>query len=231
MAVLPEGPAEAVVVIGDSITDGVGSTPDSNRRWTDRLAERLSERLVERGGPAVHVSNQGISGNRLLNDGFGHSASARFDRDVLATPGLRHVVVSEGMNDIAVSFAPRDDGPLAEFLDLSPGAPVTADDVIAGYRGLIARAHGHGVRIYGSTLVPWEGADIFSAEGERARQVVNAWIRTSGAFDGVLDFDAVWRDPARPGRIKDGFHADDHQHGTDAGYLALADSIDLSLFG
>ncbi|MFJ8859038.1 SGNH/GDSL hydrolase family protein [Streptomyces sp. NPDC102451] len=224
--VLPDGPARTVVVIGDSLTDGVGSTPGTDRRWTDRLAERLAER----GAPAISLSNQGIGGNRLLNDGFGDSALARFDRDVLATPGLSHVVVSEGMNDIAVSFAPRDDGALAGFVALFPGAPVTTDDVIAGYRRLIARAHGHGVTIYAATLTPWEGADMFSADGEKARQEVNGWIRTGGAFDGVLDFDAVWRDPARPARIRDGFHADDHLHGTDAGYLALADSVDLSLF-
>ncbi|NEA77420.1 SGNH/GDSL hydrolase family protein, partial [Streptomyces sp. SID13588] len=129
-----------------------------------------------------------------------------------------------------VSFAPRDDGTTAEFLKFFPGSPVTTDDLLAGYRQLIARAHGRGVKVYASTLAPWEGAEMYSADGERARQVVNAWIRTSGAFDGVLDFDAVWRDPARPSRIKDGFHADDHHHGTDAGSGALADSVDLSLF-
>ncbi|MGW1315077.1 SGNH/GDSL hydrolase family protein [Streptomyces sp. NPDC002426] len=224
--VLPDGPARAVVVIGDSLTDGVGSTPDADRRWTDRLATRLAER----GGPAVSVSHQGIGGNRVLNGGFGDSALSRFDRDVLAAPGLSHVVLSEGMNDIALSFAPRDDEASAEFIGLFPGAPVTTDDLVAGYRQLIARAHGQGVRIYATTLAPWEGADLFSADGEKARQEVNDWIRTGGAFDAVLDFDSVWRDPARPARIRDGFHADDHLHGTDAGYLALADSVDLSLF-
>lgn len=222
--VVPAGPASAVVVVGDSLTDGFGSTPNANRRWTDRLAERLAEH----GG---YVSNQGISGNRLLNDGQGVSALARFDRDVLATPGLDHVVVSEGLGDIAISFARRDDGgPLAEFLAAFPGAPVTAADLIAGYRQLIARAHGHGVRIHAATLTPYENDDMFAPEGESVRQAVNAWIRTGGAFDGVLDFDAVWRDPAHPGRIRDGYHAGD-VHGSDAGYRALADSIDLSLFG
>lgn len=130
--VVPDGPASTVVVIGDSITDGFGSTPNANRRWTDRLAERC--------GPALHVANQGISGNRVLNDGFGASVSARFDRDVLTTPGLGHVVLSAGMNDIAVSSAPPADGHLAEFLKPFTGQPVTADDLIAGYRQLIARA-------------------------------------------------------------------------------------------
>ena len=165
-----------------------------------------------------------------MNDGFGVSALARFDRDVLATPCLGYVVVFEGA-DIAISFAPRDDdGPMAEFLAGFPGAPVTADDVIAGYCQLIARAHGRGVKIYATTLVPYGDAPMFSPEGESARQAVNAWIRTSGAFDGVLDFDAVWRDPARPSRVKDGFLADDNLHGNDAGYRAMADSIGLSLF-
>ncbi|MFD2415061.1 SGNH/GDSL hydrolase family protein [Amycolatopsis pigmentata] len=224
--VIPEGPAKTIVAVGDSLTDGFGSTPDTNRRWTDRLAERL----IEHGGAAVHVSNQGISGNRMLNDGFGVSTLARFDRDVLATPGLGYVIVSEGLGDIAVSFAPReDDGPLAEFLKTFPGSPITAEDIIAGYGQLIARAHGHGVKIYAATLTPYENDDMFAPEGESARQVVNTWIRTSGAFDGVLDFDAVWRDPADPRRIKDGFHAGD-VHGSDAGYRALAGSIDLSLF-
>ncbi|MDQ0774297.1 lysophospholipase L1-like esterase [Streptomyces aurantiacus] len=219
--------ATAIVALGDSLTDGVGSTPDADRRWPDVLAERLAEH----GGPAVHVSNQGIGGNRLLKDGFGVSALARFDRDVLATPGLGHVVVFEGMNDIALSFAPRDAaGPMAEFFEAFAGTPVTTDDIIAGYRQLIARAHGRGARIYAATLTPYGGSDAFSSEGENARRTVNAWIRTSGAFDAVLDFDAVWRDPDHPGRIRDGFHEGDHIHGNDAGYTALADSVDLSLF-
>lgn len=220
-------PARTIVLFGDSITDGVGSTPDADRRWPDQLAERL----IKRGGPAVDVSNQGISGNRVLNDGFGVSALARFDRDVLATPGLAYVVVFEGINDIGISFAPRSDtGPLAAFMKAFAGAPVSADDIIAGYRQMIARAHERGVKIYAATITPYGGAATDSAEGEKARQSVNAWIRTSGAFDGVLDFDAVWRDPANPSRIREGWHAGDHLHGSDAGYKALADSIDLNLF-
>jgi lysophospholipase L1-like esterase len=222
--VVPDGPATAVVVIGDSITDGAGSTPDANRRWTDRLAERLTEHA----GPARYVCNQGISGNRVLNGGIGDSALARFDRDVLATPGLGHVVVAEGLGDIGISYAPRG-GPLDDFLAMFPGAPVTAHDIIAGYRQLIARAHGHGVPVLAATLTPAGNDDMSSPEGESARQVVNAWIRTSGAFDAVLDFDAVWRDPADPTRTRDGFHAGD-VHGSDEGYRALGDSVDLALF-
>ncbi|HTN87629.1 MAG TPA: SGNH/GDSL hydrolase family protein [Sorangium sp.] len=224
--VLSDVPAAAIVALGDSLTEGTGSTPDANRSWPDLLARRLADR----GGPAVHVSNQGINGNRLLNDGFGASALARFDRDVLATPGLGYVVVFQGA-DTAISFAPRDgDGPMSQFLASFPGAPVTADDVIAGYCQLIARAHGHGVKIYAATLVPYGASAVFAPEGESARQTINAWIRTSGAFDGVLDFDAVWRDPTRSSRVKDEFLAEDQLHGNDAGYQALAESIDLSLF-
>jgi lysophospholipase L1-like esterase len=217
--VVPSGPAKVVVALGDSRVDGAGSTAGAARSWPDRLAER-----------GLHVSNQGISGNRMLNDGLGPSGLARFDRDVLATPGLGHVVVSIGSNDLAISFAPRGDGPLADFLAMFPGGPVTVNDVIAGHRQMIARAHEHGVKVYGATMAPYEGDDIFSEEGDAARQEVNDWIRTSGAFDAVLDFDAVWRDPARPSRIRDELHAGDHLHGNDAGYQALADSIDLSLF-
>jgi lysophospholipase L1-like esterase len=219
--------AETIVAFGDSITDGVGATPGADKRWPDQFAERL----LKRGGPAVYVSNQGISGNRVLNDGFGAAALARFDRDVLATPGLAYVIVFEGINDIGISFAPRSDtGPLAGFMKQFAGAPVSADDIIAGYRQLIARAHQRGVKIYGATITPYGGAGTDSPEGEAARQTVNAWIRTSKAFDAVIDFDAVWRDPAKPGQIQEGLHAGDHLHGSDAGYKALADSIDLNLF-
>jgi lysophospholipase L1-like esterase len=220
--VLPDAPAKAVVVVGDSRTDGAGSTPDTHHSWPELLAGRLA------GG---YVVNQGISGNRLLNDGIGPSALARFDRDVLATPGLGWVVLSLGGNDIGISFAPRDDEALADFLKAFPGAPVTVDDIIAGYRQLAARARERGVRVYATTIAPFEGADAYTPEGEHARRAVNDWIRTGDAFDAVLDFDAVWRDPDHPGRMREDFHAGDHLHGNDAGYRALADSVDLSLFG
>jgi lysophospholipase L1-like esterase len=222
---LPDVPASAIVAVGDSRTEGAGSTPDTNHSWPELLAERLAER-----GAAGYVSNQGISGNRMLNDGIGPAVLARYDRDVLATPGLGYVVLSLGGNDIGISFAPRDDDGLADFLKMFPGAPVTTDDVIAGYRQLIARAHERGVRVYATTIAPYEGSEIYTPEGENARQAVNEWIRASDAFDAVLDFDAVWRDPDRPSRIRADFHAGDHLHGNDAGYQALADSIELSLF-
>lgn len=225
--VLPVGPATTIAVIGDSNTDCSETTLDANRRWTDRLAERLAE--LE--GVAICVSNQGISGNRMLNEGLGDSVLARFDRDVLATPGLGYVVLAIGLGDVGVSYPPRDgSGPSADFLAMFPGSPVTADDLIAGYCQLISRARARRVRVYAATLTPYEGDELFTPEGEHVRQAVNEWMRTSDAFDAVLDFDAVWRDPSHPTRIKDEFHAGDHLHGNDAGCRALGDSIDLSLF-
>ncbi len=185
---------------------------------------------MKKGGAAVFISNQGISGNRVLNDGFGVTALARFDRDVLSTPGLAYVVVFEGINDIGISYMPKVEGPFAAFMKSFAGAPVSADDLIAGYRQMIARAHEHGVKIYGATITPYEGAATYSPDGEKVRQKVNAWIRTGGAFDGVLDFDAAIRDPAHPSQMKNGFHMGDHLHGSDAGYKAIAESIDLALF-
>ena len=218
-------PARTIVAFGDSITDGVGATPGKDLRWPDQLADRLQAA----GRHDLAVADEGISGNRVLNDGFGVSALQRFDRDVLATPGLRYVIVFEGINDIGISFMKRD-GPTASFMNGLPGGPVTADDIISGYRQLIARAHEHGVKIFGATVTPYEGAATFSPEGEAARQAVNHWIRTSGAFDGVIDFDKAWRDPAHPGQILKGLHMGDHLHGSDAGYRALANAIDLKLF-
>lgn len=221
------GSGRSIVILGDSISDGVGSTVDANRRWPDLLAERLAARS---GRTAWGVVNMGISGNRLLNDGFGQSALARLDRDVLSVPGAAYVVVFEGINDIGLSYA-HFTGPLAEgFKSLASAGKVTADDLVAGYRQIIARAHEKGLKVLGATITPYKGAATYSAEGEAVRQAVNTWIRSSGAFDGVLDFDAALRDPADPGQIAAGLHAGDHLHGSDAGYRTLARSIDLSLF-
>jgi lysophospholipase L1-like esterase len=219
--------AGVVVTLGDSITDGVGSTAGANRRWPDLLAERLAAR---RRGGRIGVVNHGISGNRVLNDGAGASALARFDRDVLSVPGATHVIVFEGVNDLGFAFGSFE-GPLAAMRSLFPaGMPATLETMIAGYRQLIARARAAGLEIYGATIAPYEGAAYFSAEGEAVRQAVNSWIRDSGEFDAVLDFDAVLRDPAQPARMKDGLHSGDFLHGSDAGYRAVADSIDLGLF-
>jgi lysophospholipase L1-like esterase len=219
--------AKAVVVLGDSISDGVGSTVDANRRWPDVLAARLAARG---GHDAWSVVNMGISGNRVLDDGAGQSALARFDRDVLSVPGAAYVIVFEGVNDLGIAFS-QAEGPMAEvFKSLMPASKPTAQAMISGYRQLIERAHAKGLKILGATIAPYEGADYYSAEGEAIRQQINAWIRTDGAFDAVLDFDAVLRDPAKPTQIAPALHAGDHLHGSDLGYEAIAKSINLSLF-
>ena len=202
----------AVVAFGDSITDGARSTPNANARWPDFLARRLN---AQRRGPRVAVLNAGISGNRVLGDGAGLSALARFDKDVLTQTGVTHVVVMEGINDIGVARAnPRP----------------SADDLIAAHRQLIARAHARGLTIYGATLTPFEGAAYYTPEGEAKRQALNTWIRTSGEYDGVIDFDAVTRDPAAPSKFAAFADSGDHLHPGDAGYQAMGDTIDLALF-
>jgi lysophospholipase L1-like esterase len=216
----------AVVILGDSISDGVGSTVDANKRWPDLLANRLNAK----GASGWGVVNMGISGNRVLGDGAGVSALARFDRDVLSTPGVKAVVLFEGVNDLGISYG-RFEGPLAElFKSLATGSKATAEAMIGGYRQLIARAHAKGIKVIAATITPYGGAMYFSEEGEAVRQAINTWIRTSGEVDGVLDFDAVIRDPNKPSRMKDGFHSGDFLHGSDAGYAAMAASVDLSLF-
>jgi len=223
--VLTDDAAGVVVAMGDSITDGVGSAAGADNRWPDVLAERLAARR----GASFGVVNHGISGNRVLADGAGESAIARFDRDVLSVPGATHVVVFEGVNDLGIGFG-NFGGPGGGGAALPPGIEVSTESMIAGYRQIIARAKAKGLRVYGATIAPYEGAGYFSAEGERVRQAVNAWMRDSGEFDAVLDFDAVLRDPEQPSRIADGLHSGDFLHGSDAGYEAMAQSIDLALF-
>lgn len=211
-------PAAAVVVLGDSITDGNGATMDMNSRWPDFLAERLAPRNVA-------VLNAGISGARLLKSLMGDNALARFDRDVLSQPRVKAVIVLLGINDISwpgTVFDPQGTKPLAE-------------DLIAGYRQLIARAHTHGVRIVGATLTPFEGAlagtpleNYYHVDKDVLRQEINAWIRSSGEFDAVLDLDARVRDPAHPARLLPEFDSGDHLHPGDQGNQAMADSVDLN---
>src|SRR5262245_45591252 len=201
----------AVVAFGDSITDGARSTSDMNGRWPDQLARRLAARK----GPGFAVLNAGISGNRVLGDGAGVSALARFDRDVLMQTGVTHVVVMEGINDIGIARA---------------NPTPSAADLIAGHKQLIERAHARGLKIYGATLTPYEGAAYFTPEGEAKRQALNQWIRTSGAYDGVIDFDMVTRDPAAPTKFLPAYDSGDHLHPGDAGYKAMGDAVDLSLF-
>lgn len=208
--------AAAIVAYGDSITDGATSTPDTNRSWPSFLAQRLAASR----GANIAVLNQGISGNQILRDGAGVNALARFDRDVLAQPGVKWMTIMEGINDIGLGLRA---GP-------APGA-VTADDLIAGLKQMIDRAHEHGIKVIGCTLTPFEGAAYYSDAGEQVREQVNQWIRTGGAFDAVVDFDAVTRDPANPKQIRADFNIRDHLHPNDAGYKAMADAIDLSLFG
>jgi lysophospholipase L1-like esterase len=201
----------AIVAFGDSITDGARSTSDINGRWPDQLARRLAARK----GPAFSVLNAGISGNRVLGDGAGVSALARFDRDVLMQTGVTHVIVLEGINDIGIAGS---------------NPTPSATDLINGHKQLIERAHARGLKIYGATLTPYEGAAYFTAEGEAKRQALNQWIRTSGAYDGVIDFDMATRDPMSPTKFLPAYDSGDHLHPGDAGYKAMGDAIDLGLF-
>jgi lysophospholipase L1-like esterase len=201
--------AAAVAILGDSITDGRGSTTNGNDRWPDDLARRLQSNS---GTAEVAVVNQGIGGNRLLRDGLGPNALARLDRDVLALPGVRWLVVLEGINDIGTR------------------AGATADDLIAAYEQIVARTHARDIRVYGATILPFGGAQYFTADGEADRQKVNEWIRNSGVFDAVIDFDATTRDPKRPQHLSPAVDGGDHLHPSAAGYQLMADSIDLGLF-
>jgi len=212
--VLAPANAATIVAFGDSITDGATSTVDTNSSWPSFLAQRLHA------NPATaywSVVNQGISGNRLLHDGAGVAALARFDRDVLAQPGVRWMTVMLGINDIG--FGTR-----------QPNEVVTADEIIGALHQVVERAHTHGIKVIGCTLTPYEGAAYYSEAGEVARQAVNRWIRTSGGFDAVVDFDGVVQDRSNPKQIRPDFNIRDHLHPNDAGYKAMAEAIDLSLF-
>ena len=218
--------ARTIVVLGDSISDGVGSTSGANRRWPDLLAERLARR----GGAAWGVANQGISGNRVLQDGMGESALARLDRDVLGVAGAKAVILFEGVNDLGIAFTPAATGAQAAPPMPLPSRAIDADEIIAGYRQIIDRAHAQGLKVYGATIAPYKGAAYWSPAGEAARQKINAFIRTGGLFDAALDFDRVFADPADPAAIRADFHMGDHLHGNDRSYRAVAESIDLALF-
>jgi lysophospholipase L1-like esterase len=217
-----ESEGAAIVAFGDSITDGTHSSAGANSRWPDFLERRLHAVYAGAAGEPG-VVNRGISGNRLLSNpppgsSAGRAALERFDRDVLATAGVRAVTVMLGINDIGHS---SDDSPL-------PGG---ARELIAGYRQLIARAHEHGIAVYGATLTPFEGAKYYAPDKEQMREAVNAWIRTSGEFDGVIDFDQVIRDPAQPKRFLPAYDSGDHLHPNDAGYQAMGNAVPLTWFG
>jgi lysophospholipase L1-like esterase/ribosomal protein L30E len=218
----PSSPVRAIVTFGDSITDGTASTVNANARWPDVLARRLKE-----AGAAVAVLNQGIAGNRVLSDGAGISALARFERDVLSQPGVSHVVIFVGINDIGWPGTA-----------IEPGGIVrTADEIIAGYKQLIERAHLRSIKVIGSPLTPFENAlsggpnqGYFTPDKEAKRLAVNNWIRTSGAFDGLIEFDRVVADPAYPSAIAAAYDSGDHLHPNDAGYKAMGEAVDLKLF-
>ena len=202
-----------IVAFGDSITDGVRATPDADTRYPDRLVDRLQAAGLTR----VGVANMGISGNRLLDGGTGPTALARFDRDVLAVPGVSDVIVLEGVNDIGAAV--RDGTPLP-----------TPDALIGGFRQLIARSRDRGIRIRFATILPYKGAGYWSAAGEAVRVAVNRWIRTSREHDGAIDFDRAIRDPADPARMAAAYDGGDHLHPGDAGYAAMAAAVDLTRY-
>jgi lysophospholipase L1-like esterase len=209
-------PADAAVVVtfGDSITDGARSTSETNHSWPALLAARLA---ANKDTAKIGVANMGIGGNRVLRDGTGASALARFDRDVLSQPGVKWVTLLEGINDIGREAT-------------VPAEAVTADELIGAYKQLIVRAHEHGVQVIGCTLTPYEGANYYRENGEATRAAVNSFIRTSGAFDAVVDFEAATRDAANTKRLKAEFDPGDHLHPNDAGYQAMADAFELGIF-
>lgn len=212
----------AVVALGDSITDGASARPDKNERWTDVLAHRLLASHTE-----IAVLNAGIGGNRVLTSSpcWGQNALARLGRDVLAQAGIEAVIVFEGTNDIGQP----DTRTLDNSLCLSR-TPVTANEIIVGYQQIIARTHARGLKIFGATILPYQGFGAWTAAGEAKRAAVNQWIRTSGEFDGVIDFDAALRDPAAPTRMAAKYDSGDHLHPGPAGHEAMGNAVDLALF-
>ncbi|MEQ8953854.1 MAG: SGNH/GDSL hydrolase family protein [Gammaproteobacteria bacterium] len=213
--VLPEQPSTAIVTLGDSITDGWGSSASGNQRWPNHFQHRLyrDDSVAD-----YAVINAGISGNRVTTEGnrlFGQNLQARLERDVLAMSNVSHIVLLEGINDIGMSSM--------------AGESISAAAIIGGYRQVIARAHARGIKVIGATLLPYEGAGYYSEAGNAVRRSVNDFIRNSGEFDGVIDFGPAVADPANPNKIRADF-TEDNLHPNDAGYKAMADSIDLDLF-
>lgn len=227
--VLAPATAASIIAFGDSITDGARSTVDSNHRWPDTLAARL---LARKSGPELAVVDMGIGGNRILHEGaaskrpqFGMNALARFDQDVLSQPGVRYLVILEGINDIGHAGS---SAPASEM--------VTAEDIVAGLTQMIERAHEKGIKVIGATITPFEGdANIkrgyWTPEKAKVREAVNSWIRSGKGFDGFVDFDKAVRDPANPSKILPAFDSGDQLHPGDAGYKAMGEAIPLSLFG
>jgi lysophospholipase L1-like esterase len=199
-----------LVTFGDSITDGAGSSSNANNRYPDYLARRL---VAASGGPKLGVVNAGIGGNRVLNDAgntSGYSALHRFSRDALGQPAVKDVILLEGINDIR-------------------GTSVTSASLIDAYKTLISQAHGAGVAIFGATILPCGGASGMTSANESVRTAVNNWIRTSGAFDGVVDFDAAIRDPNDHTKMQAAYDHGDHLHPNNAGYQAMANAVNLGM--
>ncbi len=211
--------AGAIVVLGDSITDGHGVTTNGNDRWTDLLAARLSQAKTN-----LAVLNQGIGGNHLLTDGLGPNALSRFDHDVIAQPGVRYLIVLEGINDIGL-LPRKDEVSRAEH-------EIQVRRMIGAYEQFIVRAHTNGIKIIGATIMPFAGSDYYhpGLANEADRQAINTWIRTPGHFDEVIDFDKVTRDPDHPERFLPAFDGGDHLHPSVAGYAAMGEAVPLSVF-
>ncbi len=212
----------AVVALGDSITDGASARPDKNERWTDVLGRRLLDNHIE-----IAVLNAGIGGNRVLTSSpcWGQNALARLGRDVLAQAGIKAVILFEGTNDIG-----QPDAPAADTNPCRSRTQVTADEIVAGYKQIIARTHARGLKIFGATILPYQGLGAWTAAGEAKRVAVNQWIRSSGAFDGVIDFESALRDPATPARMAPRYDSGDHLHPGPAGHEAMGNAVDLALF-
>lgn len=209
------GSVGGIVTFGDSITDGTRSTPDMNNRWPDQLVRRMQSQVPPL---RIGVMNAAIAGNRVLSEGVfwaGVNALARFEHNALSPSGVTHIVVMEGINDIG---------------NARTNPTPTAEDLIAGYKQFIVQAHSKGIKIYGATLTPFHGAAYYTEVGEAKRQAINHWIRTGKAYDAVIDFDAVTRDPNEPKKLLAAYDSCDHLHLNDAGYEAMAEAFDLGLF-
>jgi lysophospholipase L1-like esterase len=203
-----------IVAYGDSITDGARSTSETNSAWPAQLAARLA---AKKETAHLAVANMGIGGNRVLRDGSGVSALGRVDRDVFSQPGVKWLMLLEGINDIG-----------REARD--PAEGVTADEIIAAYKQIVERAHAVGIKVIGCTITPYDGAGYYQPKGEATRTAVNQFIRTGKVFDAVVDFDAATRDANVPSKLRTEFDPGDHLHPNDAGYKAMAEAVDLGIF-
>jgi lysophospholipase L1-like esterase len=207
--------AGAVVAFGDSITDGAYSTVDANHRWPDYLALKMSQNKET---AELGMLDEGIDGNRVLNDGWAQNALARFDRDVIAQSGVKYLIILEGINDIGRLSHPR-----------APADDISVQDLETGLKQLVDRAHTQHIKVIGATLTPYKGAGYYSEKGETVREALNQWIRTSGVFDGLADFDKFTRDPNNPQQFLPKYDHGDHLHPSDAGYEAMGNALNLEL--